>query len=755
MKKRFGVGSVRWGLLGVTWLAATVHGCAVQEDEGDYINPPLFNDQQTQQVVLGAHTFLRDEGHQLRTATSYGRLLRARITGQPPEATRDIPELRNKLEAVFHGDYADGLTVSAATHPNASLRVVPVRGQHSSPRLRKDGTIVAFEEAFPNVTSAYGGNDSKLEEFLLIPSAKDIPDLAYDLHPGPDFDHFEEEDGRLWAYARDGAGLFTIEPPVAEDATGRRVTGSWKLTEHGRGYRITVQIELQGLTFPVLLDPTFETPLWFRNSTGQPSARAGAAGAFDPETGCSLVFGGATSSSFDLAQDLAVRCADRQWKSGLTAATMPPERAYGAMAYFGGSTKKVFLFGGFGASGALKDLWRANLTCTTPGVSSTCSVTWTEIPVPTNGPARRYLHGMAWNGNRLMVFGGIAHTGAGLRDTWEYDADNNTWTRACIDCFGGAKGNYGFATTTLVHGSSRTVYVSGGYDDPQNSNGNFLNTIARWTGSSWVNVFTANATIPMNAFGAIQAGSPFFMQPRYLHWMAPTSSRRLLMGSGLMISGGTNIYYEDTWVWNDRSLEGESDQWTRGVVPTSVANAPGRRESATAIFDENLKEIVLFGGLTSTSSVASNARVYRGVERDFTFTQSCTTSSCSKIELRVTFPGLNETTTPKCSDMQASYSARNVANSYVIISSFGNASFDGSTCHRSFITNRIPSTYIDYVTRVRDKRYHEAAIECSTNASQQEVVGGKPICLSNGGEGYASCGGLVSPSTPSLNCTKF
>ncbi len=756
MRKQVGVWSVRVGLLGAVWLAATGHGCAAQEDEGEYVLPPQFNEQQTQQVTLSGHNFLRDDARQLRTATSYGRLARARAMGISPQATQDIPTLRHKLEAVFHDTYADGLTVSVATHPQASLKVVPVSARRAAPRLRKDGAVIAYEEAFPNVTSAYGGRDSKLEEFLLIPSEKDIPTLAYDLHPGPEFGHFEEEDGRLWAYARDGAGLFTIEPPVADDAAGKRVVGAWQLTEQGRGYRLTARIDLQGLAFPVLLDPTFETPLWFRHSSGQPSPRSGAASAFDPETNCSFVFGGAISSSFALSQDLAVRCADRRWKAGLAPSTLPPKRAYAAMAHFGGSTRRMFLFGGYGEAGALNDLWRADLTCSTPGVSSTCNVAWTQITVPPTGPVKRYLHGMAWDGSKLLVFGGIGNTGAGLRDTWSYDADTNTWTQECTTCFGGAKGNYGFATATQVNGS-RTVYVSGGYDDPTSGSGNFLNSVLRWNGSSWVDVSAQDATIPTNAFGAIQGGSPTSMQPRYLHWMAPSSSKRLMMGSGVT-SGGTDVYHEDVWHWNDRQTEGEPNQWTRGVVPlaSSIPNAPGRRESASAIYDENHKEIVLFGGLTSPTSVSSNTRIYRGVEHDFTYTQTCTTPGCAYVKLDVTFPGLTESTSPKCSDMQASFSYRSISGVWQLISKFTNATFDGSTCSQNITYARVVSTIVDFVARTRDRRFHEDAIACTTTGSEQEITGAnKPACLTNGGEGYASCGGLASPSTPSLVCDKY
>jgi hypothetical protein len=746
------------GLLGVIWLATTGHGCAAGQEEGDYTVPPNFSVQQTHQVALSGHNFLRDDQHRLRTVTSLGREHLRKKAGVALNSIQDTPPQRGKLEAIFHGTYADGLTVAATTHPEASLRVVPVSARNAPARLRNDGAIVAYENAFPNVTSAYGGRESKLEEFLLIPSEKDIPELAYDLYPGPGFASLEEEDGRLWAYAQDGAGLFTVEPPFADDADGKRVTGSWGLEAHGSGYRITAKIDLKGLAFPVLLDPTFETPTWFRNTSGQPSARGGAAGAFDPSTGCSLVFGGALSASFQRAQDLAVRCGNRQWQSGLTAGTMPPARAYGAMAFHGGSTNRVFLYGGYGTT-TLGDLWRADLTCSTPGVSSTCSVSWTQITVPTPGPGSRFFHGMAWTGSKILVFGGVKNSGEGLRDTWEYDADANTWTQVCASCFGGAKGLYGFASTTLVDGASRTVYASGGYDDPVSANGTFLNNVFRWTGATWQDVSGQAAQMPFNTSGGIQTGQPTSMTPRYLHWMSPTSSRTLMMGSGVINSNGSDTYHEDTWIWMNRSSESLPNQWIRGVTPqgSSTGNFPWRRESATAIFDENLKETVLFGGLTSSTQVTNNARMYRGIERNFQFSQTCETSGCVKVKLDVTFSGLDETTSPKCSEMQASFGRQRTTDSlWTLIDSFGNAAFDGTSCKRSIVTARIPSTYKDYVVRVRDLRFHEAAVECSSSSADQEITGAaKAACLSNGGEGYSACGGLATPANLSIPCETF
>lgn len=756
MSTNLKVWSARVGLLGVIWLAATGHGCATEQEEGDYSVPPHFSVQQTRQVALSGHHFLRDDQRRLRIVTSIGREHLRKNAGVALNSIQDTPTQRGKLEAVFHETYADGLTIAASTHPEASLRVVPVSARKAPARLRNDGAIVAYENAFPNVTSAYGGRESKIEEFLLIPSEKDIPELAYDLYPGADFASLEEEDGRLWAYAQDGAGLFTIEPPFADDAAGKRVTGSWGLESHGNGYRITAKIDLKGLAFPVLLDPTFETPAWFRNTGGQPSARAAAAGTFDLNTRCSLIFGGATNASFNLANDLNIRCTDRRWKSNLSSASPPPARAYSAMGYFGGSTRKAFLFGGYGNGGPLNDLWRADLTCTTPGTTSTCTVNWTQITT-TGGPSARFLHGMAWNGSKLMVFGGVNGAGQGLRDTWEYDADTNTWAQACTDCFGESFGFYGFATTTLVDGTNRSVLVSGGYSNPAGG-GDFLNTVSRWNNGTWEDASGVDMAIPANQSGGLTNGIELSPTPRYLHWMAATGGKSFVLGSGTTNDGSSDTFFADTWLWQDRTDEGYANQWLRQPVPSGTPNSPGTRESATAIFDENRQEVLLFGGLTNATTTSNNGRVYRPIRRDFTMTQSCTNNDdplvCdgNAVNLTVTFPGLTGATTPKCADMRVFFLRFDaLAGTWgAIPSGTVTASFSG-TCTASISTTWDPSTYTDYGVRVQDKRYHStigggSGTECLSSATEVTATTPKASCLlGTSSEGSASCGFSVLP----------
>lgn len=757
------------GLLGIVGLASTGHGCA-STDEGDYIDPPGFAPQHTQAVALGVGSFVRDGDNGLMTTGLATQRLRD-ASGRPASGPGD----KGRLGAIFHGSYADGMTVSPASQPRASLRVVPVQAQASAPRLRYDGAVVAFEEAFPHVTSAFGARDSRVEEFLVIPDEKDVPVLAYDLIPGPDFDRIEpdESDASLWAYAQDGDGVFSILPPSADDAAGKHVEGSWKLEKTSTGYRITAQIDLHGLAYPVLLDPTFETPLWFSNTSSQPTAGAGIAAAFDINSKCTVLFGGSHDpTTFTPNQETSLRCADRRWKANIPiTGPKPPARTYAAMGYFGGSTNKVFLFGGNGTDANLGDLWAFTPVCTTPGVTSTCSGSWAQITPSGASPSGRFYHAMAWNGSSLMLFGGANGEG-GLRDTWMYNADTNTWTDANAS-FGGSTGLLGFAAATAIRGNTRTVYAIGGYTGTQV--GAFSNAVYRWDGDAneWLTPSTAGQVIPLvtdaagNTTGALDSTSTALetpMPPRFFHWAASTSNGHVLVGGGLTTGGTVDAptynMFTDSWLRLDQDSVG-LNQWLQQPRPRRDNQGPGERESAAAVYDENLKELVLFGGLTTNETVmVAKGQVYRGVERTFNLIQSCSNAACTNLYTTAVVPGVNAS---ECANFNVQFVRKstttwaNVGGTVPVDSAVPNgaAAFTfgvhpgpnfpgiGSVCYARSVN--LGAGRADYGARLRDNRYHLNGSDCLLVADEVTTSNARGACITAGSSyvGSASCGGQL------------
>ncbi|HEU4538426.1 MAG TPA: kelch repeat-containing protein, partial [Polyangiaceae bacterium] len=495
------------------------------------------------------------------------------------------------------------------SNPLAYVDVLPEGAAAAPGRVRHDGAVLAVENAFPGVTSAFGADDHKVEEFLTIPSIDAVPALAYVLRDGPDFGSWVEEEGTLWAFDKQGRGLFTLAPPVVEDAAGKSVTGSWKLAPVEGGVRITPAVDWASLTFPVLFDPTFETPIWFlATRPTEPVARAGAGSAFYPlGHNCSIVFGGLGASAV-ARNDVNVYC-NRLWQRGLTSNTpRPSERGYVAMGYVPSpqvAAAGAYVFGGFTDQGPSNEFWRLNLNGTT-----TRTATWTQIapPVPitaTNWPEPRYLAGLGYASNGLILFGGVGPQGQTYRDTWRYDG--TAWTKVCDDCFGG---RYGFAAAQLGTEAAPELVAFGGHDLETNA---LTNTMQRFTGSGWEVVAIDPLPAPSNGSGSNFLGD-LEPPPRYVAWAARTADDNLILGSGLNLGAcGGAAEYPDAWMWR-RGPGGES-RWA--IVPWSPTLVqPGRRESASAIFDAASGDVLLFGGRTNCGTTAPGAilaggRTYR------------------------------------------------------------------------------------------------------------------------------------------------
>lgn len=689
-----------------------------------------------------------------------------------------------RLHARFGRSYTDGLSVSVTSHPDAWVRVHPVGARPVPARLRTDRAVLAYANAFgEGVTAFYGARGDKVEEFVSVPSADKMPTLAYTLLAGEGLGELQADEGRIWAYAKDGTGLFVVQPPTVDDAAGVHREGSWKLTalNGGRGYRMEADLDVSGLQYPLLIDPTFETPRWFRNQLlgDSVNGRAAPAGTYDVSTNCGLMFGGVATGGLYLA-DASARCSNRLWKANVPqTGTVPSARGYSAMGFFGGSQQAVYVFGGATNSAvATNDFHRGKLTCTTPGNAATCSLAWTPITTnPTTRPSARFLHGMAWTGSKLLLWGGVTAGGVGLRDTWEYDGDTDTWTQKCATCFGGSFGLYGMATATVIKDGQRQIFSFGGYNNPTQVGDFFDNRVFRWSGTTWDDVSGSPAQIPVNEDGTLGGNTtPLLPQPRFFAWASGTNGGNLLIGSGVTTSStGANTYFTDTWIWYDRSNDGYGFRWLRAPVPPAgqIDDAPGRRESAFAFFDEANAEVALLGGVTfgptGSETLTTRQRVYRGAVQQITLTQECLgpdtdLGTCASARLRVVFNGI--TTSALCSQQRATFVTNDAlafsgAGGWVTVTGGGavTPTLTGTTCAAQIDAPWQSDRYSDYGVRVRDNRYHAGGSLC-TNAGDDVTVGAaaKSACLpaaSNARAGSAACGAITDPDLGTLACELF
>jgi hypothetical protein len=154
---------------------------------------------------------------------------------------------------------------------------------------------VAYDDAYAGVGVALGASDRRVEEHVRIAGPAELPALRFRLRGGPAFGRWHDEDGALFAYDREGRGLFELAPPSVEDASGRSLRGRWHVVAAGEGpserqsegsgesSERVVEAELPWgeVVFPALVAISFETPTWFpAGGPTPPATRAGAGLAF-------------------------------------------------------------------------------------------------------------------------------------------------------------------------------------------------------------------------------------------------------------------------------------------------------------------------------------------------------------------------------------------------------------------------------------------------------------------------------------------
>ncbi len=749
------------GPIGALIIAASAltDGCALFDDEGEYEAPVGFTTQQASRMALSPGAFVRD-GARVLNGSAASR--KARAGGE-----EDEPGARPRLESEFFGTYAEGMRVNASSNPRAYVDVVPEGAAAVPGRVRHDGAVLAFENAFPGVTSAFGADDHKVEEFLTIPSIEAVPALAYALRDGPEFGSWVEEEGKLWAFDKAGRGLFTLEPPIVEDATGKTVTGSWNYTKIEGGVRITPALDWASLEFPLIFDPTFETPLWFfATNPVEPLARAGAGSAFYPlGRDCAVIFGGMGANAV-ARNDVNVRCAG-VWQRGGTgvgipaSAVKPTERAYSAMAYVPATkvpTAGIYMYSGYTSTGLTDDFWRLNLA----GTAAATTAVWTRItpPVPqtsTNWPLRRYLAGMAYTNAGLILFGGVNVQGVPLRDTWLYDG--TSWSKVCDNCIAG---RYGAAYAQLGTEASPEVVVFGGYDTVS---GALTNTVQRFTGAGWETVNVESLAAPTNNNGAVFTGD-VAPPPRYVAWASRTADDNLMVGSGLNFGAcGGAAEFTDAWVWN---RSGGQNRWQLVNTAPSLVQ-PGKRESGNAIFNTATNEILFFGGRTNCGSTASTAlitggRTYRGNSGQANLSVRCIDTgapggpngnTCERYMLTATVSGIANDTSP--SRMRAFFSRRRGA----VWQNAGTAALCG-TGNAPIAPNAGPTTFqcevTGFTTGAIDTGFSVRLRDLGYVAASSGLCGGTnlPVCTT-GFAASATCAGDPFPvgNNATTACTRY
>ncbi|HVT64513.1 MAG TPA: kelch repeat-containing protein [Mycobacteriales bacterium] len=287
-------------------------------------------------------------------------------------------------------------------------------------------------------------------------------------------------------------------------------------------------------------------PPWRQLAPAQaPTARTGAASAFDASTGQVVLFGGYDGSSVSA----------ETWTWNGTAwtlvqpATTPPARTGAAMAY-DATHHTVVMFGGLDSTNAaLNDTWQWNGT------------DWSKAqggPTGSKTPPARGYAAMAYDSltQSTVMFGGSSGSQV-LRDTWVWNG--TTWSGS-IQVNGPDARQFASESTTATGG----VVLFGGVD----SSGGLLDDTWEYGNSgAWVQ-YNESSRPAARGLAAMGYDS--------------TTDQAVLFGG----CAGTTTCFNDTWAYTAKHL------W----VNLSPPAAPPARQDATMSYDAATSSFVLFGG---------------------------------------------------------------------------------------------------------------------------------------------------------------
>ncbi|HZY91184.1 MAG TPA: kelch repeat-containing protein [Thermoplasmata archaeon] len=284
-----------------------------------------------------------------------------------------------------------------------------------------------------------------------------------------------------------------------------------------------------------------------------PLGRSGAALAFDPLLGYSVLYGGCSRHLCPLQDTWKFQTGN--W-SNLTATlgVAPPARA-GAVFVFDVADGYLLLFGGAAGSATLGDTWRFS------------SGTWSPVTVQgTPPPARAYAQG-TYDPVRgsVVVFGGRSTAGTALSDTWTYSA--GVWTNL---------------TGRLSSSPPARFAGALGYDAKDGYSVLFGGTSANRAtlGDTWV----LGSSSWTNLTGSLSAAPP----ARSNTTLAYDGGRATL----LLFGGYDGVALSDTWTY-------VTGAWA--PLTENLSSSPGPRFGCSATYDANAAYLLLFGGYIGAS----------------------------------------------------------------------------------------------------------------------------------------------------------
>ena len=265
------------------------------------------------------------------------------------------------------------------------------------------------------------------------------------------------------------------------------------------------------------------TSTWSNPTNAGPTARHGAAMAYDPTTHDVVLFGGQGGGVSGAFLSDTWLWNGSTWAQPNPLPQVSPSARYGAAMAYDPATHDLVLFGGFDSTnGVLGDTWLWT------------GSTWTEVS--STGPQPRYVAGMATDtaAANVVLFGGFDSTNGVLGDTWVWNGNTSTWTNPPSS--GPSKRASLFQMADVP--AAGNVVLFGG----QGAGGSLLTDTWIWDGTTatWTN---PSNTGPSARIGAAMAGDP------------ATGGVVLFGGTNSSIPGANSVL-SDTWVWPNPPASG-------------------------------------------------------------------------------------------------------------------------------------------------------------------------------------------------------
>ncbi len=271
--------------------------------------------------------------------------------------------------------------------------------------LTIESDVAAVESArgaLPETDVLIALDRDRVEEIRFLRGARASHGAEYRLALGGRLSSARLVDRSVIVADDSGRTVFASQPPFAVDARGTRREVSVSLSGSDRSYVLTTSLDVEGLTFPIALDPAWTT------KPAMSVARSGATATYIPSINKILVAGGEVSGIYFSTTELFDPMTST-WSAG---PAMPRQRGYQLAVTL--DDQRVLLVGGLdaGAYSAATDAF-------TPSTN-----TWAALPVMAQ--ARNAFAIAKSTDGRVFASGGIAPTTSASAEV--FSPTTNTWS---------------------------------------------------------------------------------------------------------------------------------------------------------------------------------------------------------------------------------------------------------------------------------------------------------------------------------------